>query len=160
MVDVNFQTVLTLSAVGVPPYSARGLRQTLEPISGSGQMRRTVNGLLRDLSHAQFRKYATQISGEDVQPPALDFVWPGRVVSVGCISELAVAASLVELPTELPTENPTGDIFGRPYVEGSVRAQGDFIYYRPILAMMVTGWSTDTDEWGSRASWSISLEEV
>ena len=50
------ESMLTLSGVGVPPYSARGLTQSLEPIDGAAQLRRTVNGALADLSYEPFRK--------------------------------------------------------------------------------------------------------
>jgi len=38
----------------VPPYSARGLTQTLTPIAAAANMRRTINGELLDLSAGQF----------------------------------------------------------------------------------------------------------
>jgi hypothetical protein len=81
-------TLLTLSGIGIPEYSARGLTQTLEPIDAAHQTRRTVNGELDDLSYAQFRKYKSTISGNDQEPPAVDGVWPGRVVTVECVTEL------------------------------------------------------------------------
>ena len=63
--------VLTLSGIGVPPYSARGASQTLEPIASSQQLRRTINGELIDISRAEFRKYRSTISCVDQQPPAV-----------------------------------------------------------------------------------------
>jgi hypothetical protein len=71
-------TLLVLSGIGVPDYSARGLRHTLEPIEASASLRRTVNGALVDLSFAQFRKYKSTISCQDQEPPAVDGVWPDR----------------------------------------------------------------------------------
>ena len=63
--------MLTLSGIGVPPYSARGASQTLEPIQASQQLRRTINGELIDISRAEFRKYRSTISCVDQQPPAV-----------------------------------------------------------------------------------------
>ena len=64
----------------MPPYSARGLTQTLEPIEASVQLRRTVNGALADLSYEPFRKYKSTISCQDQEPPAVDgrVAWAGR----------------------------------------------------------------------------------
>ena len=81
-------SMLVLSGIGVPSYSARGLTQTLQPIEAAGSQRRTVNGTLVDLSQAQFRKYRSTIRCSDQQAPALDDVWPGKVVTVSCIAEL------------------------------------------------------------------------
>jgi hypothetical protein len=55
-------TLLVLTGIGIPDYSARGLTQTLEPIEAALSQRRTVNGGLKDLSFAQFRKYKSSIS--------------------------------------------------------------------------------------------------
>ena len=138
--------VLTLSGIGVPPYSARGASQTLEPIEAARQLRRTVNGALIDLSRPEFRKYRSTISCADQQPPAIDGVWPGRVVTVDCISELSYRTS--------------GGTPGRTVVPGSSRTEGDYTFYRPQLTMRVVSFSQDTDEYGATVSWSLELEEV
>lgn len=151
-------TVLTLSGVGVPPYSARGLTQSLAPIGASQQMRRTINGNLRDFSQSQFRKYGSTISGDDQQPPACDGVWPGRIVTVGCIVELAVQG--VEPETETGSDSEAPFVFGRPAVAGSVRTESGFTFYRPVLTMMVTGFNQGRREWEAGVSWSLDLEEV
>ena len=138
--------VLTLSGIGVPPYSARGASQMLEPIGSSQQLRRTINGELIDISRAEFRKYRSTISCVDQQPPAIDGVWPGRVLTVGCISELSYLTA--------------GGAPARPLVSGSSRTEGDYTFYRPSLTMRVVAFSQDTDEYGAAVSWSLQLEEV
>ena len=138
--------VLTLSGIGVPPYSARGASQTLEPIQASQQLRRTINGELIDISRAEFRKYRSTISCVDQQPPAVDGVWPGQVLTVGCISELSYRTA--------------GGAPARPVVAGSSRTEGDYTSYRPSLTMRVVSFSQDTDEYGAEVSWSLQLEEV
>ena len=138
--------VLTLSGIGVPPYSARGASQTLEPIQASQQLRRTINGELIDISRAEFRKYRSTISCVDQQPPAIDGVWPGRVLMVGCISELSYLTA--------------GGAPARPVISGSSRTEGDYTFYRPSLTMRVVAFSQDTDEYGAAVSWSLQLEEV
>ena len=138
--------VLTLSGIGVPPYSARGASQTIEPIGSSQQMRRTINGELIDISRAEFRKYGSTISCADQQPPAVDGVWPGQVLMVGCISELSYRTA---------GSNPS-----RNMVAGSSRTEGHYTFYRPSLTMRVVSFSQDTHEYGAEVSWSLQLEEV
>lgn len=153
-------TLLTLSfdgigaAPGVNFYSARGLHHTLEPIEavrqssgGSGGiLRRTVNGKLVDLSAHQMRLYRTEISGNDQGAPALDGLWAGMILVVGCAFELAYLTA---------TATP-----GRTPVPGSQRVEGDYTYYRPLLTMMVADFQADKDEWGAVTGWKLSLEEV
>jgi hypothetical protein len=139
-------TLLTLSGLGVPAYSARGLTQTLEPIEASAQLRRTVNGALVDLSYEPFRKYKSTISCQDQEPPAVDGVWPGQVVTAECVAELC-----------FPTVSGSP---ARPAVAGSERTDGEFTFYRPVLTMRMTGFSVSRDEYGAAVSWQIQLEEI
>ena len=143
---MNDDTLLTLSGIGVTTYSARGLTQTLEPIEASAQLRRTVNGALVDLSYEPFRKYKSTISCQDQEPPAIDGVWPGQIVTVECVAELC-----------FPT---TSGSPARPSVSGSARTGGDFTFYRPVLSMRVTGFSVSRDEYGAAVSWQLQLEEI
>ncbi len=138
-------TVLVLAGIGIPDYSARGLTQTLEPIEASANLRRTVNGALADFSYAPFHKYKSTISCQDQEPPAIDGVWPGRLVTVDCVAELSYPAA----------GTPT-----RPVVSGSTRTDGAFTFYRPQLDMLVTGFSFSRDEYGATTHWQMDLEEV
>lgn len=138
-------TMLVLAGIGVPPYSARGLTQTLDPIEAAGSQRRTVNGTLVDLSLSQFRKYRSTIRGRDQQAPALDGVWPGQSVTVSCTAELCCLAAVAP---------------AKPVVSGSQRTEGSFIFYRPQLVMQVVGFTTERDEYGATTSWTLELEEV
>jgi len=139
------ETVLTLTGIGVPPYSARGLTQTLEPIEQAASLQRTINGVLHDLSLSAFRKYKSTITGSDQRPPACDGVWPGQVVEVDCIAELAYPESGTPERTE---------------VSGSSIDEGDgYIYYRPHLTMIVTGFRLSKDEYGAITGWTMDLEE-
>jgi hypothetical protein len=139
-------TLLTLTGMGVTPYSARGLTQTLEPISAAVSLRRTVNGTLVDVSAPQFRKYRSTISCTDQQAPAIDGIYPGLTLTVGCIAELSYITS--------------GGTPKRTPVTGSSRTEGPFTFYRPSLSMKVTGYRTTTDEYGSTVGWQLDLEEV
>jgi hypothetical protein len=138
-------TVLVITGVGLTPYSARGLQQTLEPAAIGVNTRRTVNGKLINLAPPQFQKYKSRITGDDQLPPALDGIFPGQSVIVDCLAELAI---------------PSGAAATRPTVAGSVRVEGAWTYYRPRLAMIIIGFSTNYDEWGAKVGWSLDLEEI
>lgn len=135
-------TLLAISGVGITPYSARGLHQTLEPIALSQQTRRTVNGKLVNLAPQQFWKYKSRVTGSDQLPPGLDGVFPGQEVTVECAAELATSGAPL-----------------RPAAGVRVGDDG-YTYYRPILDMIVTAFSLDTDEWGLQVGWTLDLEEV
>lgn len=140
----GFQTLLTLSGAGLPPYSARGLTQTLSPIGQSTQLRRTINGQLRDLSLPQFHVYASTISGDDQRPPYA--YKPGTTVTVNCVQLLSFKSS--------------GGVPQRNAVPSSDFEEGEWTFYRPQLVMVVTGWSMNFDEWAAGQSWSMTLEEL
>jgi hypothetical protein len=140
------ETVLVISAIGVPPYSARGLTQTLEPIAAALNQRRTVNGALVNLAPTQFKKYRSKITCTDILAPAIDGMFPGLEVTVDCVAELAYLTA--------------GGTPQRTVVDGSSRVEGAFTYYRPRLTMMVTGFTDSEDEYGATVAWSLDLEEV
>lgn len=137
-------TLLAIAEIDVPPYSARELSQTLQPISGAGNMRRTVNGELVDLSASQFRKYQSTISCSDQQSPALEDIWPGMTLTVDCVAELAYKTA-------------TGSAH-RTVV--ATRTEGAFTFYRPRLVMKVVDYQISVDEYGAEVGWSLDLQEV
>lgn len=149
MPSPGFSTLLTISGQGLAPYSARGLTQTLAPIDQQSNTKRTVNGVLKDISFDNFKKYTTNISCNDLEAPALDGVWSGMIITVDCSAELAY------LTADESVSHPT-----RPAVDGSTRVEGDYTYFRPILTMMITGWTGSHVEWGGNVSWSLTAEEV
>jgi hypothetical protein len=137
-------TILRLYGIGVPPFSARGLTQSLEPIDEAKNLVRASDGSLLDLSFAPFQKYKSTISCTDQRPPACDGVWPGKLITVYCVAELGY------------------DDYGspqRPEVPGSQRVDGGFNYYRPILVMRVMSFTQSQDEYGATTAWSMELEE-
>lgn len=139
-------TLLVISAVGVPPYSARGLKQTWAPISQAVNLQRDVNGTLIDLSPAQMQKYSSKIDCTDQQAPALDGVFPGTQVTVDCTFEWSYLTA--------------GGSPARPVVAGSSRVEGDFTFYRPQLTMKITAMDGNFDEYAADYGWSVTLEEV
>lgn len=143
-------TLLRLDPIGVPPYSARKLNQTLEPIDGAAQLARTVNGELTDLSDGEtFRKYKSTISCTDQQMPALSGVWPGMILTVDCVAELSY----------LTGGSPEREIAGTT-ADPATDTQDGFVFYRPRLTMRVVGYSTNITEWDADIAWRLDLEEV
>lgn len=140
------ETVLSITGIGVPPYSARGLSQTLQLIDAAADFRRTVNGELINTADPIFRKYRSTITCNDNDAPAFDGLAKGTQVVVDCVYELGY-------PTA--TGSPQ-----RPVVPGSVRVEGDFTYYRPRLSMTVTDFDATADEYGGQTSWRLDLEET
>lgn len=146
MITRENPTLLALSGFGVPPYSARGLTQTYKPIGQAANMKRTVNGSLKDISFPGFRKYASQITGSDQQPPAIDGIWPGLEVTVDCLFELQYKT--------------IGGTPARVVVGGSSRVEGEYTLYRPRLVCKIMDFSVSTDEYDAQVGWSIDLEEI
>lgn len=143
----NDFTVLKMSGVGVSPYSARGLKQSIAPIDQATNLRRTVNGSLKDISFSGFRKYKSTISGSDQEAPNFDGRWPGLTVVVDCISELSYNAGAGETPQ-------------RTVIPGSERVNWPFTSYRPQLTMKIVNLSQNHDEYDRVIGWSLDLEEV
>lgn len=144
--DENDFTVLRISGAEVSPFSARGVTQTLEPISAASKLERAVNGQMVDFSIPAMRLYRSRISCSDLNVPAVGGLWPGVVVEVECVAELS-----------FPTASPS--LQERTAVSGSTRVEGAFTYYRPVLTMVCVGWSISEDEYHATVSWSYELEE-
>lgn len=141
------------SGMMLPPYSARGLTQSLEPIIGSSGggnaegtlVRETINGEAISLAPTQFRKWRSTITCRDVDTPCLDEAYIGQTVMVQCVVELSYL---------------TGGQPQRPEVSGSSRVDGHFTYYRPELQMIVTGVRNSKEEYLADCSWQVDLREV
>lgn len=172
------ETDLTLAGKGLPPFSARGCHQILKPIV-NGEYRRTIEGQLLFLGDESHCKYQTRIQGQDKASPALDQWWRGQQVQVGCIQRLCqefqgdgvkknltllrqpVEGSLI-IHDEERNEYTFSAIEGKTMISSHPPSQGKrlFISYRPLLEMMVTHYTFETDEWGHVVKWSLELEEV
>jgi hypothetical protein len=139
-------TILRLDVVALSAYASRGMSQTLNPITQTADLRRTVNGDLVNFGDDVFQKFASTISGSDQRPPSIDGVWPGHELTVECMAELSYVTA-----EGAPTRYAVG---------GSSRVEGDLTFYRPVLEMMVIGFDQTYDEWASVWQWSITLEEV
>ena len=147
----DFQTLLVLSTpLGIPFYSARGLKQTLTPIQAAGaNIQRDINGTLVDIDagNTSFQKYASHIECGDADTRsslAFDAIWPGQLVTVDCVAELITKTTPA-----------------RTFVPGSEWTDpSGFLHYRPRLNMMVMNFSSQESEWEATVTWSLDLEET
>ena len=94
----------------------------------------------------EFRKYASTITCDDQQAPALDGVWPGLEVVVHCMATLSYKT--------------VGGSPARDVVPGSSYEDGAFTFYRPKLTMRVLDFTIRYDEWAAAIGWTLHLEEV
>ena len=138
-------TLLVLTGIGIPEFSARGLVEDLRPID-AGDTRRTVNAALVDVTDPLFQKYLLTITSSDQEAPAFDDKWKGSLVTVDALSRLAYVTA--------------GGSPNRTVVPGSSVVNGAFTSYRPRLSMMVLDFRLETDEWGAVVGWTLELEEV
>jgi hypothetical protein len=164
------ETILSIDGIAFPVGSARGISETIEPIQ-AGELRRTVNGTLVDLTRSEFRKYAVRLSCDDQGFPALDGIWTGQQVTISCASEMRQRAATTEITLgrdavagSVRAENPTtgapitvSDVTGRVVTLASAPA---IVSYRPALVCRVVSWSGDFAEWDAENGWYISLEEI
>jgi len=141
------------NAMTLTPYAARGLTQTLEPITGLGAggaalgtwLRRDLRANLLDLSNPILRKYESVISCRDTETPCLDGAWIGLEVLVSCVVELNYLTGMT------PQRTP---------VAGSSRSEGTFTFYRPQLQMRVASIKNNFQEYQAAYAWQIQLAEM
>lgn len=172
------ETDLTIEGHGLPPFSARGCHQVLTPIR-NGEYRRTIEGKLIFIGNETHHKYRTKIRGQDKTTPVLEKWWRGCQVRVGCIQRLCqeVIGNGLEKRVELARIPIEGSVIvfdeakEKPAIlkvqEREVFLAGAppkgkrlFISYRPLLEMMMTHHTVETDEWGHQVGWTLELEEV
>jgi hypothetical protein len=144
----NSDTVLSISSLGHMIFQARGLSQSLEVIDEATQLERTINGTLKDISVAQFRKYKSKVNvPSEVYPTPIDGIFPGQTVVVACAASLGYVTGTPGFPK-------------RPEVSGSSWSENGYTFYRPLLTMKIRTVETHFDEWKNVVGWSVDLEEV
>lgn len=140
-------TVLVISGQGMPPFAIRGIKEKLDPIDQAKNMRRTVNGVMKNVAAAQFRgKYRIHLNCTDMDSPAFDALKVGDEVTISCITELCYLTA--------------GGSPAKTVVSGSSRVDGAYTWYRPEIPMTITGKSQDTGEWEATAGWTLDAEET
>lgn len=163
---------------GLPLGWQNGLdiREQLRPIE-AGEIRRTVNGRAVSLMDPSFRKYALSLSSDDIRPPVLGDLWRGSelhgVVPTQEIGVPILAAFGMD-SCVLPRNPHPGSVKcldadhrlvaftvnGRVVTLASPPMADVRVYFRPVLNMMVTGWSNSEQESRASSSWSLELEEI
>ncbi len=139
-------TILIMTPMGVPLWSAGGINQTLTPTpSAKPAPKRTINGEARFLGGNQMRKYDSVITCTDLAAPAFGGLWPGDVITVHCVQELAYKT--------------IGGSAERSVVAGSSYVEGAYTMYRPIIDFMVVDWENAFEEWEAENQWRLTLTE-
>lgn len=164
-----------IGEVVFPVRAARGIDVDVSPID-AGELRRTVNGSLKNLSNPLFRKLKISLAHSGGRVPTLVGLWRGMSVTV----------HLPDPVEQLPVPGtPTTAVLARQPVPGSVRGVTvdgvdispsssstsapwnvtfaepvAFVAYRPIVQCLIASWSRSENDWGRSASWSVELEEV
>jgi len=141
------ETLLILSEIGLPLYSARGLTESLAPIGVAADLVRLSNGDLDDWSYEGFNdKLSLRISCTDQRSPALLGVPPGLPIQVVPVTELCYLQS--------------GGTAQKQILSGSERVENGFVFYRPVLQMRLRSVTASTNEWGATVGWDAELEEI
>lgn len=163
------ETCLTLSMGGLPPFSARGCIQVLAPIE-SAEVHRTINGELVTTVSKLHHKYKSTIKSQDKLPIAMDSLWKGQDVELGCMQRLweksdgnTVALSRRPVSGSVVAISQDRLAVEVLQVEGQkvTLAGPAFVGYRPLLVMKITDFGYETEEWGEgNVSWFLKLEEV
>jgi hypothetical protein len=165
------ESELILSQGGLPPLSARGCTQELMPVE-SGVLRRTIDGRLIYAGHPSAHKYRSIIYCEDKASLALEGLWRGSLLRVGCIQRLGQKALGVSVYLERdPVAGSVAAVTLRQEKVGIQEIAGRkivlennggevFVSYCPWLEMRVVNFSLTTTEWGLKAGWKLVLEEV
>ena len=166
------ESELIMSKGGFPPLSARGCVQQLTPIE-SGELRRTINGVLIYTGKSLTHKYRSLITCEDKASVALKGIWRGSEVRIGCIQRLwqkvvGTQAILERHPfpgsifviSEKGAEIEVESIKDRTLALRMTSSEEGFISYRPWMDMRVMTFSLLTNEWGMKAGWRLELEEI
>ena len=164
------ETTLKLGDIYFPVGSARGISQSLEMVS-NGDMRRTVNGNLRDLTRTQNRKFESSINASDTESPAVQNLWRGQELVVECIQPFRQSVSPASATATLIRTHVPSTVFGRK-ADNSIVAVTSvvaflatfpepviMVEFRPILTMLISDISVDKDEYGAIEGWSVDLEE-
>jgi hypothetical protein len=140
------RSLLRIEPIGIPPYSVRGVRQSLA--TQQADITYDWNGRALNFTPPQFLGlYTSTISCRDTDVPAIDGVLPGDEMLVYCVHELRGRLGTDAEPA-------------KPMVDGSYHEEGGFYYYRPILNMVFLGFTSQIAEWEGNVAWAFDLREV
>lgn len=165
------ETNLKLGDLIIPTGAGRGITQALSLVD-NGQLRRTVNGELIDLTRDQNQKYESTISATDQKTPSLAGVWKGVELEVECVVTIRQLVNPAALTATLIRDYVTGTVFGRDIngvkitptsvvgLLATFPSNVVMVEFFPKLTMLVSSVSINTDEYEASQGWDISLEEV
>lgn len=183
-------TELQLSGIAIPARSDDTVSVKIAPISEAADLRRTVNGDLVNLARSVFQKYAVSISGSGINLPALAPIWPGQYVELLAPDPISITPAAngmsaswnraavgvhgrtadgrrVEPTVQPPSPLPIGSVPSSERMT-TLRQQWNalfpepvmIVFARPVLACLLTGWSTDSEDASKEAAWSLDLQEA
>jgi len=149
------KTLLVISTMGVPLYSARNLTIDITPIEQAKRIRRTVNMEARSSSIPAAQLYDIEIKCPgDVNsaPPAIDGNWPGAVFDID------VPYTVMAYKTATGTPGRTV-VSGSSVVDIYAGIAGSFTRYRPRLTCMFVDFSMTAAEYQAGVEWSLKFTE-
>lgn len=169
-----WQTDLLIGGAFLPYGSARGLSVSVQPIS-AGEIRRTINGGLVDLTRATHRKYRVQISGQDMITPTLADFWPGMLTSmripVWFRQSIATPTSTITISRNVLSDADARvfDALGTPVAftragrvitAAALGGEQGWVEYLPFVEGRVIERTEQHQEWAASANWSLTVEEI
>lgn len=163
-------------ALYFPPGSARGIQSSLDQVY-PGELRRTVNGDLIDLTRTQLRKYRLSLSATGQALPDLRNLWRGQLVTVAppviwtAYAPAGSATIALERPARAAGWRLLNASTGEPVAGATLSENGLTINlpgaapavhleYQPVLSCRVVLAASSGDEWDASATWSLELEEA
>lgn len=167
-------TFLEIGNIQFPVGSDRGITQTLD-FEDNGEIIRTVNGDLKDVTRPENRKYQSQISASDLAAPALVGKWKGTVFTIKCIPEIFQDVDPAFTDVTLERDPVLGTIVGveadgtrnDPDTVGGVGNRDItflvnivFVEFRPEITFMVEGFNQNKNEFSIDVGWTLNLREV
>lgn len=163
-------------ALYFPPGSARGIQTSFDQVY-HGEMRRTVNGDLVDLTRPQLRKFRVSLSASGQALPDLRGLWRGQLVTVAppvvwtAYAPAGSATLELERPARATGWRLLNAATGEPVTGATLSldektlllpnaAPAVQLEYQPVLSCRVSAVSASGDEWDASATWSIEMEEA
>lgn len=165
------ETNLKLGDLIIPIGAGRGITQNISLVD-NGELRRTVNGDLIDLTRDENRKYVSNISASDQKTPSLAGLWKGMQLVVESVAIIRQLVNPAALTATLVRDYVAGTVFGRDIngvkitptsvvgLLATFPSNVVMVEFCPKLTMLIADISIDTDEYEATQSWDISLEEV
>ena len=169
-ISVNFTE--SGKSIYFPIGSARDI-ETVISLVNSGDLRRTLNGKLIDLTRDELKKYAVSLSSSGIDFPTLSGLFKGERVEVSPpkhFSKLSTSS-----PQSLDRKAHAGsvsvtDTVTNGAVSHTVSQDGlsvsfsssnpVLIRYQPILTCRITSLSMTHEEFSISSDWSMDMEEI